>query len=188
MRHKSRLAEALGRLCICQTHDYQTYIWGNDAVMTQTFAAMMTGDQALTCLVLDPPRTDRCDDGPWTPARDCLIKAKEITGGKAVMISTLPETLSEDFSAPSCAAGITALMGLEDGLAAIEAMADIGAAWAKEPPLEMAPRAFDTAKEADATIGGALQMLSEDDAKAILAKAGIDAKACGCDKDDAIPA
>ena len=186
---KQSLAEALGPLVhLSNPLDYQTYIWGNDAVMTQTFAAMMTGDQALTCLVLDPPRTDRCDDSPWTPARDCLIKAKEITGGKAVMISTLPETLSEDFSAPSCAAGITALMGLEDGLAAIEAMADIGAAWAKEPPLEMAPRAFDTAKDADATIGGALQMLSEDDAKAMLAKAGIDVpkRVVAIKQDDAI--
>ena len=165
---KQQLAKALGPLVhLSNPLDYQTYIWGDDGVMTQTFAAMMTGHQALTCLVLDPPRTDRCDDGPWTPARDCLIKAKKVTGGKAVMISTLPETLTEDFSSPAVAAGIVPLMGLEDGLAAIQAMADIGAAWAKEPPLEMAPSAPDAALDAP-------KMLSEDDAKQLLASAGID--------------
>jgi len=160
------LEEALGPLVhLSNPLDYQTYIWGDDEAMRQAFAAMMTGSQAISCLVLDPPRGDRCDDSAWHPARDCLIAAARMTGAKAVMISTLPETLTEDFCAPAIAAGIAPLMGLEDGLAAIEAMAEIGAAWAGPPPLGMMALTH---------FEGGSAMLSEDEAKAVLSQAGID--------------
>ena len=163
---KSALEKALGPLVhLSNPLDYQTYIWGDNEVMTQAFAAMMTGSQAINCLVLDPPRGDRCDDSAWQPARDCLMAAASKTGAKAVMISTLPETLTEAFCAPAIAAGIAPLMGLEDGLAAIEAMAEIGAAWASPPPLAMM---------ALAPHGGPAEMLSEDEAKAVLSQSGID--------------
>jgi len=163
---KTALEEALGPLVhLSNPLDYQTYIWGDDEAMRQAFAAMMTGSQAISCLVLDPPRGDRCDDSAWHPARDCLIAAARMTGAKAVMISTLPETLTEDFCAPAIAAGVAPLMGLEDGLAAIEAMAEIGAAWAGPPPLGMMALTH---------FEGGSAMLSEDEAKAVLSQAGID--------------
>ena len=133
--------------------------------MTATFSAMLDGPQSLSCLVLDPPRIDRCDDAPWQPARDCLIEAVKQTGAKAVMISTLSETLSEAFSAPAIAAGITPLMGLEDGIAAIEALADISQSWQSEPPLDL--WSFNPAD-------GPSMMVTEDDAKKILSDNGID--------------
>ena len=161
------LSEALGPLVhLSNPLDYQTYIWGDKQGMTDAFAAMIKGPQSLSCLVLDPPRTDRCDDTPWMPARDCLIEAVMRTGARAVMISTLPETLTEAFCAPAIAAGIAPLMGLEDGLAAIEAMAEIGAAWQKP--------AFLPLPQMMAGSDGKTVMLSEDEAKARLADAGID--------------
>ena len=164
---KARLAEALGPLVhLSNPLDYQTYIWGDDAVMTEVFAAMMTGTQSVTCLVLDPPRTDRCDDAPWLPARDCLIEAVRKTGKKAVMISTLPETLSEAFCAPAIEAGITPLMGLEDGFAALQALAEIGAAWAKPEPLPAPVFAADD--------DAAISLCDENQAKHKLSQAGID--------------
>ena len=160
------LSQALGPLVhLSNPLDYQTYIWGDDALMTDTFAAMLAGPQSLSCLVLDPPRIDRCDDSAWAPARDCLIAAVAQTGKKAVMISTLPETLTEAFSAPAIAAGITPLMGLEDGMAAIEAMAEIGQAWQKPAPLLLGemPQTADN-----------VTMLTEDEAKAFIAQCDID--------------
>ena len=160
------LSKALGPLVhLSNPLDYQTYIWGDDVAMSQTFAAMLGGPQAVSCLVLDPPRSDRCDDSPWQPARDCLITAVAQTGAKAVIISSLPETLTEAFCAPAIAAGITPLMGLEDGMAAIEALADIGASWQAEVPLPLWP---DTIQD------GMPVMLSEDEAKTRLEAAGID--------------
>lgn len=165
-RQKTKLAEALGPLVhLSNPLDYQTYIWGDAQAMTSCFASMLEGPQSLTALVLDPPREDRCDDTPWQPARDCLIEAVQQTGKKAVMISTLAETLTEAFCAPALAAGIAPLMGLEDGLAAIEAMAEIGTAWQEEPAMAL----WHFAPNDDAS----QKMISEDDAKAELAKFGI---------------
>ena len=180
-QQETGLAQALGPLVhLSNPLDYQTYIWGDDEVMTQTFAAMLAGPQALSCLVLDPPRLDRCDDTPWQPARDCLIKAVAMTGKKAVMISTLPETLTEAFCAPAIAAGIAPLMGLEDGLAAIQALGDIGTAWQKAPALPLHDLPF--ADVSLASHGGqdgegkdsGGRLLGEDEAKSVLAEAGID--------------
>ena len=172
------LSAALGPLVhLSNPLDYQTYIWGDHKVMTDTFAAMLEGPQAVSCLVLDPPRIDRCDDTPWTPARDCLIEAVRLKGARAVMISTLSETLTEAFCAPAIEAGIAPLMGLEDGLAAIEAMATIGIAWQK-PPFVPLPE--------QETFTGAPVMLSEDEAKGYLSAAGIDTPKrvmCGDAKD-----
>ena len=162
----SGLSDALGPLVhLSNPLDYQTYIWGDNAVMTQTFAAMLDGPQSVSCLVLDPPRIDRCDDAPWQPARDCLIDAVRKTGRKAVMISTLPETLTEAFCAPAIEAGITPLMGLEDGLAAIEALATIGRAWQQDAPLTLPEMIAPT---------GTIAMVDEDAAKSALSAVGID--------------
>lgn len=165
---QAKLSEALGPLVhLSNPLDYQTYIWGDNVAMTNTFAAMLDGAQAISCLVLDPPRIDRCDDAPWQPARDCLIEAVRQTSGKAVMISTLSETLTEAFCAPAIEAGIAPLMGLEDGLAAIEAMAKIGAHWQAAEP---APLWQDMVPDAHAK----QVMVSEDEAKKELAEQGID--------------
>ena len=129
--------------------------------MTATFSAMLDGPQSL-CLVLDPLALT--DVMMPISARDCPIEAVKQTGAKAVMISTLSETLSEAFSAPAIAAGITPLMGLEDGIAAIEAL-DIGQSWQSEPPLDL--WSFNPAD-------GPSMMVTEDDAKKILSDNGID--------------
>ncbi|MGC6516461.1 MAG: acetate--CoA ligase family protein [Candidatus Puniceispirillaceae bacterium] len=163
---KTQLGQALGPLVhLSNPLDYQTYIWGDHEAMTQTFAAMLEGPQSISCLVLDPPRLDRCDDTAWLPARDCLMAAVKQTGKRAVMISTLPETLTEAFCAPALDDNIAPLMGLEDGLAAIEAMADIGANWQSQPALPL----WDHPQMTGKTI-----LLGEDEAKAKLADYGID--------------
>ena len=165
-RQIGQLSDALGPLVhLSNPLDYQTYIWGDDKAMTATFSAMLDGPQALSLLVLDPPRIDRCDDAPWQPARDCLIEAVKQTGAKAVMISTLSETLTERFCAPAIEAGITPLLGLEDGLAAIAALAEIGACWQKQEALPLWPIN---------KVAGTPVMVTEDDAKKILSDFEID--------------
>ena len=162
----TRLAAALGPLVhLSNPLDYQTYIWGDEPVMTEAFAAMLEGPQAVSILILDPPRADRCDEDAWYPARDCLIAAVEQTQRKAILLSTLPETLTEGFVAPLHAHHITPVMGLEDGLAAIEALVKIGAAWAAPAPLSL-PASWASSAPAGS--------LTEDEGKDRLASLGID--------------
>ncbi len=56
-------------------------------------------------------------------------------------------------------------MGLEDGLAAIEALATIGRAWQQDAPLELPELAVPT---------GPVKMVDEDAAKSALSAVGID--------------
>ncbi|MGC6537068.1 MAG: acetate--CoA ligase family protein [Candidatus Puniceispirillaceae bacterium] len=166
---KDKLADVLGPLVhLSNPLDYHTYIWGDDEKMRDVYAAMLEGVQSLTILILDPPRSDRCDDKPWQPARDGLIAAVAKTGKPAALLSTLPETLSEDFIAPLIEAGITPLMGLEDGLAAIQALADIGSIWQKQAalPLWHLPYYDDSTKDN-------LVLINEDECKAMMSDAGI---------------
>ena len=51
--------------------DYHTYIWRDVARMTATFAAMMDPALAMTLLIVDFPRQDRCSASDW----DCVIDA-----------------------------------------------------------------------------------------------------------------
>jgi acyl-CoA synthetase (NDP forming) len=129
-----RVAATLSKLVtISNPLDYHTFSWGNEAALTETFAAMMAADYALTMLVLDFPRLDRCDDADWRASERALIAAAQRTGARAAIVATLPEALPEDRAETLLAAGIAPLLGIDDALAAIEVAADAGAAAARPP-------------------------------------------------------
>ncbi len=71
--------------------DYHTFTWGNEAALTETFAAMMAADYAMTMLVLDYPRRDRCDEADWRASERALIAASQRTGARAAIVATLPK-------------------------------------------------------------------------------------------------
>ena len=121
------LRAALGpRVALANPLDYHTFIWGDVARMTDTFAAMLMGDVAMGCVIVDFPRSDRCDPSAW----DCVIEA----GGAArarvakplALLSTLPETLPEPVIARCLAAGLIPLIGLDEALTAIALAARLG--------------------------------------------------------------
>jgi acyl-CoA synthetase (NDP forming) len=145
--------------------DYHTFTWGNEAGLTETFAAMMDADYALTMLILDYPRLDRCDDADWRASERALIAAAQRTGARAAIVATLPEDLPEERAEALLAAGVVPLLGIDDALAAIEASADAGATLARPHTAStgIAPRA-----------AGAARTLSEWDSKQLLASYGLD--------------
>ena len=126
------LREILGPLVhLSNPLDYHTYIWGDVPAMTSVFATMLAGPWDLSCLILDPPRADRCDGRAWRPALDAWAAAVRQTGAKAAVIATMPELMTEPWAQQCAAVGVAPLCGLEDGLAAIEAAADIAAHWSR---------------------------------------------------------
>ncbi|WP_282096028.1 acetate--CoA ligase family protein [Epibacterium ulvae] len=102
--------------------DYHTSIWRNEAAMTQCFATMMAPDAAITLLVLDVPRLDRCDPEDWHITLAALKAAKETVPGAHVgVVSTLPELMVEHVAQDLIAAGIVPFAGIEAALTACEA-------------------------------------------------------------------
>ncbi|HEX3500297.1 MAG TPA: acetate--CoA ligase family protein [Stellaceae bacterium] len=144
--------------------DYHTFTWGNEAALTETFAAMMAADYAMTMLVLDFPRLDRCDDADWRASERALIAAAQRSGARAAIVATLPEAMPEERAETLLAAGIVPLLGVDDALAAIEAASDAGAA-ASRPQATITPFAR--------LVGGASRVLSEWDSKRLLASHGL---------------
>ncbi len=140
--------------------DYHTFHWANRPAMAATFAAAMRGDQALTALILDFPRTDRASDEDWQTAADALADAARQTRSRAAIVATMPEGLPESMAVRLLALGIAPLRGLDEALAAIEAAAFLGA-----PP--------STAPLAAAAPTGIARTLDEHDSKRLLAADGV---------------
>lgn len=131
------LRAALGpKVAIANPMDYHTYIWGDEAAMAATYRAMAEDNPALTLVVVDFPRTDRCPDDEWSTLVNAVIAARKTTGRPIALVSSLAETMPEFRAKQLMAEGIVPLNGLEDALASIEAAARIGRAPSRfEPPL-----------------------------------------------------
>ncbi len=104
--------------------DYHTFTWGDEAALTETFAAMMAAGFHMTLLVLDFPRPDRCDDADWDDTLRALTTAAERSGGRAGVVASLPEAMPEARAEALVAAGIVPFAGIGEALDAIAAAAD----------------------------------------------------------------
>lgn len=144
--------------------DYHTFSWANEPEMTATFSAMLAAGFDLSMLVLDFPRGDRCSDADWAPSVRALETASRKTGGRAAVVASLPENLTEAHAADLIGRGIAPLCGIEEAMAAVEAAAEIGAAWRRKAPRIVPPIAGG---------GGRPRLLSEAEAKQRLAEFGL---------------
>jgi acyl-CoA synthetase (NDP forming) len=157
---QAALSETLGPLVhIANPLDYHTFIWGDGPRTTDVFATMLAGYDA-GLFVIDPPRPDRCDPSSFAPALEAIVTASQITGKPAFPVASLPENFDETLAIAMLDRGIAPLMGLETALNAIKAaqLAPPKAGWRPWPT-----RAAATAPH----------LLAEDQAKALIARAGL---------------
>ncbi|MBO9443576.1 acetate--CoA ligase family protein [Phaeobacter italicus] len=121
-RQKTDLRAALGPMvALANPLDYHTYIWRDTEAMTNAFAAMMDPKLAMTMLIADFPRGDRCDASDWECTISAMIAARERTGANAGFIATLPELMPEEVAARLMEAGVVPFSGLTEAIAACEA-------------------------------------------------------------------
>ena len=150
--------------------DYHTFIWGDADRLAATFTAMLGCGFDLALLVIDPPRTDRCDDAEWHVTTNAFEAALRRTGARGCVLATLPESFPETLADDLLARGIAPLAGVEEGLAAVEAAADVGEAWAAG---RIAAGIEVGGPRPAAGGGGRGTVLTEREAKERLARAGI---------------
>ena len=156
-----RLGGTLGPLvALANPLDYHTFIWGDEAKMTETFAAMMGDWVDISVLAIDFPRDDRCSDEAWHPAVAAMKAAGRKTGTKTAMLGTLAEGVSESWADRLTEAGIVPLCGFEHGLRAI-AHAGVTAPTGDWRPYAALPAP------------AARRILDEAASKALLGKAGV---------------
>ena len=154
------LRDALGPMvALANPLDYHTYIWRDEAAMTQAWAAMAAPEIDLTLIVLDYPRADRCDPSDWDIATRSAIAAAQLTGARYAVCATLPELLPEAKAQQLMEHGVLPFHGLDHAVKAIEAM---GAPLpAKQAPVALSGNPSNP------------QSLSEAEAKTALAACGL---------------
>ena len=118
---------------VANPFDYHTFGWGDEAALAETFTAFARGGFDATMLVLDFPRTDRCDDADWEAAVSAFDRAASTTGATGVIAATLAENLPEERAVRLIERGIAPLAGVREAFTAIECAATIGEAW-RSPP------------------------------------------------------
>ncbi len=156
---RQHLGAVLGPIVtIANPFDYHTFIWGDGPRTTEVFTTMLAGYDA-GLFIIDPPRPDRCDPASFQPALDAIVAAAMITGRPAFPVASLPENFEEDRAVALMDQGIVPLMGLETALGALKAAQTPAGAKGWRPAVALPPR------EAG--------MLSEAEAKALLAGAGV---------------
>ncbi|MCP5072536.1 MAG: acetate--CoA ligase family protein [Rhodobacteraceae bacterium] len=160
---KTNLREALGPMvALANPLDYHTYIWRDAPAMTKAWAAMIDPSIALTLLIVDFPRVDRCDAEDWDCAITAAIAAKAKTGNNVAMVATLPENMPEDVALNLAANGVVPMYGLSEAFAVAEAAAWLGRVGKNgHQPVLLPGKAVDTV------------LVSEADSKKQLAAYGV---------------
>ena len=158
---KTNLREALGPMvALANPLDYHTYIWRDTDAMTKAWAAMMDPSLALTMLIVDFPRADRCDPSDWECAIQAALNAKAQSGANVAMVATLPELMPEDVAARLMQGGVIPINGLKEAIAAAEAASGFQTGLQNDPLLLPGPARQE-------------QVLAEADAKAALKTFGV---------------
>lgn len=159
-QHLHRIESTLTELVtVSNPFDYHTFMWGDREATSRCFTAVMDGPQDATMLVLDAPPSPDNDPSSWVVAADALADAAETTGRRAVVVATMAECLNEQLRTHIIGRGLTPLLGLSEGLAALQAAALVGGR-------------CETA-HAPVTEPGNTRLIDEAEAKARLAATGV---------------
>jgi len=181
---RERLHQVLGeKVHVTNPLDYHTYIWGDAAASTEAFSGLMDCAFDAHVLVLDFPRTDRCDGSSWHTTLDAFVAAKDAAraGTVACVVSTLPEGMPDDVAAKLLAHGLAPMQGTSECLAAIGHAAAFAQAQrlrdtntALHGPAELPAVLDHTRQEAHATPTAiAPHLLNEVRSKALLTQWGV---------------
>ena len=154
------LRKALGaKVALANPLDYNTYIWGDEASLTACFTAMMQGDVALGCVILDFPRTGAPD---WDKVVRAVQATRLAVDKPMALLSLLPEGLPEDVATRAIENGVAPLCGMADALAAIRVAAFAGRVRSPRLPLLLPGQDF-----------AAHRLVPEGKAKVWLAEHGV---------------
>lgn len=107
--------------------DFNTYAWGNRDLLQRSFTALMADQADLGMLILDYPRPGVDGIEGWHVALEALIGARQHTGTKALVVSTLPECLPANSRARAIENDVTPVQGLDEALTAVAGAARYGA-------------------------------------------------------------
>ena len=128
---RGELRAVLGeRVALANPLDYHTYVWGDPDAMAAAFTAMVRGPADLHLLFADLPRADRCADDDWVLAVDAFARACATADARGALVAAMAGNLTGERAATWVRRGLAVLAPPAVAVAAVEAAATIGRAWA----------------------------------------------------------
>jgi acetate---CoA ligase (ADP-forming) len=122
--------------------DYHTFIWGDEDKLQNMFMAVLGGGFDVGMLILDLPTHPHMNPAAWWKTARAFRRASELQSARAVIVSSLHESMPLDLANDLAASNMAPMMGLDDCLTAFEAATFIGENWEREGrlPLDRLPR------------------------------------------------
>jgi acyl-CoA synthetase (NDP forming) len=154
------------RIVVANPLDYQMFDWNDEERLTDTFSAFVSDNFDVSLCVLDYPRADKCDPSTWLGAERAFIRAAGQTGVATAVLSTFTDTMPEPLAERLIEKGIVPLAGIDTGIAGLQAAADVGAGWRRDPCAPL----LDSVSLRE---GGRGQVLDEAEAKSVLGNYGL---------------
>ncbi len=127
-QRKDKLSALIGPLVTPSNPlDYHTQIWHDDEALVETFCLMMDLPVALTLIIIDFPRNDRCNPDDWQRVIGACAIARARTGGNLALVATMPENMPEEIAFQLVEMSIVPFCGLDEACAAVRCAADASA-------------------------------------------------------------
>jgi acyl-CoA synthetase (NDP forming) len=134
----ARLQEILSeRVHVSNPFDFHTHVWFDYPRQRAMFSAALNAGFDAVAFLLDCPPPALADDSTYVRVIDEFAAALPGTTTRAVVISSLPESLSSATRERCLAAGIVPLQGQREALEALDLAAAVGVLWKRGPALEL---------------------------------------------------
>ena len=162
----ARLHQILGdRVTIANPFDFHTYVWFDWPAMRALFSTALRSGYDAVGFVLDSPPEATAGAAAFVAAIEQFIAAAAGAPSRAVLISSLPETISATMRRRCLQSGVVPLQGQREALEALDLAGAMGETWARGTAVALARPAV--------SAGTPSRSLSEPEGKAALASCGV---------------
>jgi acetate---CoA ligase (ADP-forming) len=161
----TRLQEILGeRVVVSNPFDFHTHVWFDYPRQREMFRVALNAGFDAVAFLLDCPPENAADDSTYVRAIDEFAAALPGAASRAVLLSSLPESISASTRERCLEAGIVPLQGQREGLEALDLAGTVGETWKRPGRIELRrPRA----------LRSGTRTVSEFEAKQALAAFGV---------------
>jgi len=147
--------------------DFHTHIWFDRPAMRAMFAAANGAGFDAVGFMIDCPPASQADPSAYLGAIEEFIAAYPGPPARAMLISSLPESLDKLTRARCLAAGVVPLQGQREALEALDLTGATGETWNRGAALELCRPSHPSGERGDGVL------LSEPAGKAALAAFGV---------------
>ncbi len=125
------------RVTISNPFDFHTHVWFDRPALQSLFSIAHGAGYDAVGLLIDCPPTEEADASGYLAVIEEFAAASARSPSRAMLISSLPESLPAQVRARCLAAGIAPLQGQREALEALDLAALVGVAWSREPRVEL---------------------------------------------------